>query len=448
MTVLAPKPELPEFTPWSVPVLEEWVTSAGTRGRHLESEGTMLHVFMNFRQPRDAEPRAIEGVTSLMGRLWNEGPVGLDAQQFATECARQGLQMQLSGGMRGAGIGLNVPMARVEGALALLARVLLEPRFSETDLERVRANVIAERKESRSTPSTVAEETLNSVLFAEHERQSRPGEGTEAEIARITREDIVERFETLLRPQALTVVSSGPLSTEEFQALLEGSLAAWFAREGRPADEDGEPAELREPGRLVFVDMPGRPQTTLKLATPTVPASDPRNGSLSLAAKILGQGLESRINSELRDQKGYTYGLSAYGNMGKDRGAFAVMGNVEAKSTGPAIADLLRIIADFRAEGPTADEHRRAVESKVASLPIRNQDPAAIARDTAGALMRGLGGDWSARQVEQYMASTPESIREHFAAIIPERMSLVLVGDAETCLPQLEAAGVTVDEVR
>jgi len=444
MTTLAPRPHLPAAEPWSIASPERWSLPGGMRGRHLRIEQSrMLDVSVFFPAPLAGEPRDVEGVTALMGSLLSEATESLDADAFGAACDRHAVSIWTGVNLDGLTATLSVPFSHAEAGLDLLLEALTAPAFAPADLHRLVALRLADIRMGLAQPATRAHLVMDSVLYTSDERASRPVGGSAAEVQNIDREAVLARFRAVVSFASAVVVSAGPADAETLKDLIASRLR----QEDRGPASDLPAAEpSRGPSRTVLVDRPGSPQGHLLLGAATIDRRDPHWPAALIASSILGDGLRSRLNYELREQKGYTYGARSAFHAGRAGGAFSIEMAVNADAVGAALADTLRIVEEFRRLGPTEDEHARAVEAIVSQAPIRLETPSDLVRTLIEGVAADLPDDWFGAQLRRVAETTREDVSAALSRILPESLSVVIVADRADCLPQLTAAGIVPDQ--
>jgi len=227
----------------------------------------------------------------------------------------------------------------------------------------------------------------------------------------------------------------GDVEEAELRALLERTLGAW--EPGTPAPTLA-PAPAAAPKRTVLLEKPGAPQAFLLIGMPGILRSDERYAAASVAFQILGGGLPSRLYRNLREDKGYTYGVYARGDSRKLGGVSYVIGSVKAEATGAALHELLGELERLREEPVPEAELADAKDALVLSLPSDFATAGAIAGRLADLAVHGLPDDYWSRYAKRVRAVTAEDVRR-FAReqLDPARLTLVMVANPEVVEPQL-----------
>lgn len=449
MTILAPRPLVPAAEPWSIATPEHWSLEGGTTGRHLQADHSrMLDVSVYFPSPLSTEPRDLEGITAMMGSLLTEATASRDAEVFGAACDRHAVSIWAAVDLDGLTVTLSVPFSHAAQGLDLLIEAVTDPAFAAADIERLIGLRLADIRMEMSEPGPTAQLAMHSILYSSDERASRPIGGSAEEVKRIDRDALLVRFREVVVLSSAVIVSAGPLDAGELRSLVEARLGGRASGQPRSA-EDRAAMSLspqREPAATVLVSRPGSPQGHLLLGAATIDRKDPDWAAALVASNILGDGLRSRLNYELREQKGYTYGARSAFQAGRAGGAFSIEMAVQGDVIGAALADTLRIVEEFRLGGPTAEEHARAVEAIVSQAPIRLETPSDLVRTILSGVASDLPPTWFGDILRDVAATTPEDVRTAVQRILPEALSVVIVGDSGECRSQLAAARITLDQ--
>lgn len=384
------------------------------------------------------EPQGRDGVAGLTARALLEGTARRGATEFAAALERIGASLYASADLTALRIALDAPVTRMAAALELLSEALHEATLADGDVRRLGKERLDEIAQEDADPASRAARELRAVMFAEGTRVSRPTGGDTASVGALTGEH-VRAYAGALSPAEATVVSVGDLSGTGIDGLISEALGGWAL----PAVGLG-PADAIRPqtgARIVIVNRPGAVQTQLRFGHHAPGRDDPEWAALTVVANVLGSGLSSRLNSVLREEKGYTYGM--HSGLARLRGGslFISDGAVHTEVTGPAVADALAAYASLT-DGITEEECRRAVSSLADSAPSQYETARAIAAELADAAAHGLPADHPRHYLAAVRATTPDSAVEAFTRHIdPKALALVAVGDAERIRGPLEDLG-------
>ena len=406
---------------------------------------------LSFDAGTAADPASAHGLQNLTLSLLDQGAGGLGAQALAEENERLGASISAGGSQDRSSVGLSSLSANLAPSLDLLARIIRQPDFAPADIERVRSQIAAAIAEAQKDPASIAARILPGALYGEGHPYAGTVLGDPAAVAHFTRDDIVAFRDRWFRPDNLRifVVSDRPLA--EIQPLIEARFGTWAA----PATARGSKAfTLPRPRptrpRIILVDRPGSPQSLIYggQITPVDPASDITD--LTQANDVLGGNFLSRINMDLREVKGWSYGAGGGPSANEHLVAYTLRAPVQADRTGDAIAAIDRQLRGFLgANGVTADELERTVTNSISALPGEFETAGAVLGAMQANALYHRPDDYYVRLADRYRAETRASLDAAMrAAIDPAGFTWVVVGDAAKVRPQLDKLGYAIDVVQ
>ncbi len=322
--------------------------------------------------------------------------------------------------------------------LDLLAEMVLAPSFPDAEVDRVREQALAGIQQRAKDPAALAADRSVGLFYAEGEPYGRGVQGTEATVQSFERADLARFAERAYRPEGSGLVVVGDVSPDEVLRVLEGLLAGWAGAAPVPDAPEGH---ARFGHRSVHViHRPGAVQSELRLGHPGVPRTVADYPALVVANAVLGGTFGSRLNMNLREAKGYTYGVRSSFAFRRGPGPFTVSTAVDTDVTADAIGEALGEIDRYLANGPTPDEVRTTRDYIAGVFPLRLETTGRVAGRVAELMIYGLSDDaWvryrdDIRSVE--VEAAHRAIRAH---VSPDRITAVVVGDAEAVTPGLEA---------
>ncbi|MGY1438450.1 M16 family metallopeptidase [Streptomyces reniochalinae] len=434
--------------PWAFPTPRRDVLPNGLTVLRCHRPGQqVVAVEVNLMAPLDAEPEGLDGVATLMARALSEGTDKHTAEEFAAELERCGATLDAHADHPGVRVSLEVPVSRLRKALGLLADALRAPAFPDGEVERLVANRLDEIPHELANPARRAAKELSKELFPATSRMSRPRQGTEETVSRIDAAAVRAFYEAHVRPVTATVVVVGDLEGVDLDEALAETLGAWTgtAAEARAMP----PISADDTGRVVIVDRPGAVQTQLLIGRVGPDRHDRVWPAQLLGVYCLGGTLTSRLDRVLREEKGYTYGVRAFGQVlrsaedGSGAAMLAISGSVATDVTGPALADLWQVLRVLAAEGLTDEERDVAVRNLVGVAPLRYETAAAVAGTLADQVEQYLPDDYQARVYAQLAETgTVEATAAAVSALPADRLVTVLVGDAAQIADPVRELGI------
>lgn len=388
-----------------------------------------------------AERAEVGGVSVLAAQALTEGTERYSAIELIEATERLGADLHAEAGWDGLSIGLAVPVARLEPALALLAEVALRPVFPESEVARLRDERLADLMQARAEPRRLAELHFLAAIYREGSPYARPVGGLEPTVGRLDRAAVAARFAAAADPARATLVVAGEVEEEAVAETLERLFGDWHTA----APVGAVPVDDRDSVERTFVrlvDRPGSVQSELRIGHVGVPRRIADFHATAVTGAILGGLFRSRLQLKLREEKGYTYGASASFDFRRAAGPFTVRTAVRTDATAPAIADTLAELERIRDEPVQAEELAAARDFLVGVFPLRFETPGAIAAAIGGLVVHGLPDDELERYRPAVSAVTAEQVQQVARARIhPDRVAILVVGDADAVDADLRAAG-------
>lgn len=449
-----PQPQGGAPKPWAFPAPERGELANGLTVLRCHRPGQqVVAVEINLDAPLDTEPAGLEGVATIMSRALSEGTDKHTAEEFAAELERCGATLDAHADHPGVRVSLEVPVSRLPKALGLLADALRAPAFPDGEIERLVRNRLDEIPHELANPARRASMALAKELFPTESRMSRPRQGTEETIEGIDAAAVRAFYEAHVRPSTATAVIVGDLAGVDLDQALADTLGAWT---GGPAPQRSVPPVIADDtGRVVIVDRPGAVQTQLLLGRIGADRHDRVWPAQVLGTYCLGGTLTSRLDRVLREEKGYTYGVRAFGQVlrstppspagGGSAGAslLAISGSVATEVTGPALEDLWTVLRTLKEEGLTDAERDVAVQNLVGVAPLKYETAAAVAGTLADQVEQHLPDDFQAQLYARLAdAGTVEATAAVVSAFPADRLVTVLVGDASRIEEPVKALGI------
>jgi predicted Zn-dependent peptidase len=443
-----PQPQPGAARPWAFPAPERGTLDNGLTVLRCHRPGQqVVAVEVLLDAPLDAEPAGLDGVATIMARAFSEGTDKHSAEEFAAELERCGATLDSHADHPGVRLSLEVPASRLPKALGLLADALRSPAFADSEVERLVRNRLDEIPHEIANPARRAAKELSKELFPASSRMSRPRQGTEETVQGIDAAAVRAFYDRHVRPVTATAVVVGDLTGLDLDALLGETLGAWTGAPAKPRPVP--PVTADDTGRVIIVDRPGAVQTQLLIGRVGADRHDRVWPAQVLGTYCLGGTLTSRLDRVLREEKGYTYGVRAFGQVlrsapdGTGAAMLAISGSVDTPNTGPALDDLWKVLRKLAAEGLTDTERDVAVQNLVGVAPLKFETAAAVASTLADQVEQHLPDDYQARLYQELSGTgTVEATAAVVNAFPVDRLVTVLVGDAAAIEEPVKALGI------
>ena len=410
------------------------VTSEGGITAWLVEDHNIPFVALDIRFEGGAslDPAEAQGATYLMMGLIEEGAGDMDAQTFQTRREDLSASFGFDAGDDTVSVTAQMLTENRDEAVDLLRQALVAPRFDDTAIERVRAQVLSGLSRSAKDPNDIASEAFFAGAFP-GDPYGRPLEGTPETVSNLTRDDIVAAWQRAMVQERIYVGAVGDITPEELGALLDRLLGD--LPDTGPAIPGPAPVELD--GGIEVIEF-ATPQSVALFGHVGMERDDPDFFAATILNEALGAGgFESRLMDEVREKRGLTYGVSTY-LVPKDR-APLVLGSVA--SANDKIAEAIDVIraewAKISQEGMTQDELDRVKLFLTGAYPLRFDGNANIAAILVGMQMIGLPRDYVVNRNDYIEAVTLEDVNRVAAELyLPEKLHFTVVGQPEGLVSQ------------
>lgn len=445
-----PMPEIGQVSDLDFPAVERATLSNGVRVvyAHVDTvPATRVAVEFNAGYAADRADRL--GAHSLMLDLLDEGTTTRDANTLAEEQERLGASIQVGASMDRTSANLSVVTANLAPALTLMADVLRNPAFAPTEIERLRDQRLAALSSEATQPGAMAARALPPLLYGADSPYGRSftGTGDAATVTALTRADLVQEHDAWVRPDNATVFVVSDLPLSQVRAELETAFGDWRAPatpKGTKAFSDAVPAPAN---RIVLIDRPQSPQSLI-YGGAVLPLSGTDDLlTLNAANSILGSDFLSRINADLRETKGWSYGVRGNVNALEHRVPYIVNAPVQADRTGESVAALIAQYDRFLdVDGVTPQELERTINGNTRSLAGGYETSGQILGALRSNALYGRPDDYQETIASRTRALTAAQMDEAARQVIhPDQFVWIVVGDASVVRPQLEALGLPLE---
>jgi zinc protease len=428
--------------PLSLPAAKAFTLANGLTVMHVAKPGLpLVSASLVLRAGQSANSLDKPGLASFTAAMLTEGSTTRSAQQMADEAANLGTALSSGAGTDSARLDVNSLKSNFPAALGLLADAALNPAFSPAEVERLQSARLAGLAQMREHAPAVASLVGNRAVYGDAHPLGVNAVGDEAAIKATDSTALKAFWQAHYRPDQAALVVAGDITEAELRSLAESLFGAWQRPASAAVATTVADAQTTA-ARIVFVDKPGAPQTALAVVAPGPHADAPDAASIQVMNAAMGGLFTSRINTQLREVKGYTYGIHSNYAMGRSSGQFGIRGSVRTDVTGAALTDMFTEITGMRAKPMGAAELSRVRNAQLLSLPGLF--------DTNGVVVGSYASNWAlglpitritsspARLSAVTAASAFKAAREH---VDPAALIVVAVGDKAKVLPQLEALG-------
>jgi zinc protease len=440
-------PEPGPLRPFHFPAIETTVLENGLTVWFARTEGlpvVTLSVITGAGGMQEPDERA--GLASLAAKLLESGAGGRDAEEIAAALETLGVHLSVGVSWEAASVELTALESRLEAAGAILSELVRQPTFPEDEVERLREEQLAGILQRRADPRGLANEAVLRYLYSPDSPYARPLGGTRATVEGLVRSDMVDFHATQFVPATTAVVIAGNIPAERAVRIARDGFGDWVAA---PAPVRTAPVRPRsEQTQVVVVDRPGSVQSEIRVGHVGIARDHPDYFPVMVLNTILGGAFSSRLNLNLRERHGFTYGVHSSFSTRRQPGPFLVSTAVQTEVTGRAVAEIVSEVRRIREE-PVAERELSDARNYLAGIfPLRLQTTEGVASRLAELAVYGLPADYFSDYRERILRVTGDEVlraaREHLR---PDHLAVVVVGDGAGIREPLDELGLAPAEL-
>jgi zinc protease len=390
-------------------------------------------------------PTGKPGLAAFTLDMLDEGTTTRSAMAFAEQLKQAGVIISETPGRDYSGLLLTSTRGTLAAGFELMADAVINPAFDSKEIDRVRMRRLGELVQMKSDPASLSDVITVLSLNGKDNPYGYPGLGTEPSVGSISAEDLKSFWQSHVRPGNAALVVSGDITKEDLKSLAEKSLGKW---EGQASP----PPTLPEPKvnrRIVLVDMPGAPQTQVRVIMPGIRRSSPDYEPLLVMNEIMGGAFTSRINLNIREKNGYAYGASSWIRPLAYGGWIAAGAGVRREVTGPAVREIVKEMSLMGESPVSVPEIELAKSSLVRAFPSWFETTAQTVNILSEIPVYNLGLTYYPEYAKKVEAVNEKNIKDVAMKYVrPENMIVIAVGDRKTIESGLKTAGLGPVEVR
>jgi predicted Zn-dependent peptidase len=387
------------------------------------------------------EPKDKLGTGSFTAAMLSEGTKTKTADQLSDAQQMLGTQIAVQVGGESGTIRFTSLKDKVEPALGLVADMLLNSTFPDSALERIRARTLVALTQAKDQPNSIASNVFSKVVYGEDHPYGRVT--NERTVKSITRADVMAFHKAYFQPGRAVITVSGDVDTKTVKPMIEKALAAWPKGGARPKF-DYPPPPASKARTIYLVDKPKAAQSVFAFGTPGPTRYTPDFYSLSVMNHLLGGLFQSRLNHDIREVKGYSYGVRSSFAYGRGPGAFQAGGGIVSAKTDSALIGFMKHFKGVQGAEPWTDEEVTiGKESLIQSLPGRFSTVNAMAAAVGSLYTQDLPPTYFQTYASKINAvSKGDLTRVAKKYIDTDHLNLVIVGDRATIEGPLKATGI------
>jgi zinc protease len=410
----------------------------------------LVSVALAVRAGAEVDAVGQPGLASLTAAMLDEGAGKRSALAIADEIDHLGAHLDTGADRDATHVTLHVLRQHLGTALDIFADVARRPRFEEREWQRIQSDRLAALLKQRDQPARVARLVYDHVLYGDGHPYGRPLLGTEAAVRGLTTADLKRFHETWYTPGNAALIVVGDVKARDIRQQLDALFGDW---QPSPAAQGASRPKLVAPQgplpRVTIVDRPAAEQSEIVVGRPGTTRRDPEYVALSVMNTILGGSFTSRLNQNLREQHGYTYGASSHFDFRRGPGPFLAAAAVKSEVTEDSVRQFLRELDRLTKEDVPGAELSKAKMLEERALPELFQGNASVADLLTDLWVHELPLGYYGRFAKQVRAVTAADVRrlaQKYAA--PDGAAIVIVGQRKLLVPQLEKLGLKHPEIR
>lgn len=387
------------------------------------------------------EPAGKRGTASMTASMLSEGTATKTGDQLSDALQLLGTNVAANVGSEEGSISFVSTKGKFEATLAILVDMMLHPAFPPDALERLRARTLVALTQAKDQPNAIGSVVFAKVLYGpEHPYGQR---ATEASVKEITRDDIVNFHKAYFQPGRAIITVVGDVTAASVKDMVEKALAAWPKGGEKPSFV--YPAlPNRQPTTIFLVDKPGAAQSVFNIGLPGPPRATPDYFALQVLNVILGGQFQSRLNYNIREVHGYSYGVNSSFAYGKGPGPFRTGGAIVSAKTDAALIEFMKELRGIVGDRPVTDEElRTAKDALIQGLPRNFGSVAATGNSITTLLVQGLPDTYYQGFAKSVAAVTKEDLLRVAKTYLDlDHLSIVIVGDRSSIEGPLKATGI------
>jgi zinc protease len=403
-----------------------------------QSELPIVSMNMVFKSGGTFEPAEKSGVSSMTATLLDDGTKTRSALDIANQLQSIGAAMGAGSGWDSTNVSMSTLTRNLDQALDIFSDVIVNPTFPESEFEQVRRRTLGSFIQRRSNPNAISDVVYDRVIYGKDHPYGRQLSGTETTIKSLKRDDLVNFYQSTYRPNNAVLVVVGDVDSKTLMPKLEKAFADWKPGDV-PTGKLPEAKPLDKAG-IYLVDRSGAAQSVVAIGQIGVPRDSPDYFPLQVMNSILGGQFSARVNMNLREDKGYTYGARTGLSYRRGAGPFTASADVQTAVTKESVAEFIKEIKGIRGDIPvTQAELEYNKQSLIRAYPRGFETVGQISNQLSNLVIYDLPDSYFNEFISKINAVTLEDVnRVANKYLTPDKMAIVIVGDRKVIEPGLK----------
>lgn len=388
----------------------------------------IVHVNLVVHSGGYSDPVTKAGMTNLLTEMLDEGTETRSALEIADDFEYLGTKFNTWASMDGCGISLLTLREHLAQSLDIFSDIILHPQFPDAELMRVRQKILTSILQERDQPNVVATKVFIKTIYGREHPYAYPITGTRESVQGVTAHDLREKYDLVFRPNNASVIVVGDVTLEDITNTIESVLAGWKQNEIPSIELPVVPDH--EQSLIYLVDHPGAVQSQIRVGHRGIERTHKDYFPIRVMNQILGGQFTSRLNLNLREEKGYTYGTASMWEMYKYGGHFMTSGAFQGEFTDKSVAEIMKELHRIRDDGVTEEELEAAKDGLIRSLPRQFETPAQIASKIGSVALYRLQQNYFQMYIEQIRSVSIDEVNQAARSYIyPSKVTIAIVGD-------------------
>ena len=394
-----------------------------------QHEVPLAQVNLIVRAGSAADPAGKFGVASMTANMLDEGAGGKSALELADAIEFLGAQLGTSSTFDYSAVRLSTPVSKLPDALSLMADVVMRPTFAESELERLRKERLTRLLQARDDPAAIIEIAFPRLVFGDKHRYGTSAGGGTAEVKAMTLADVRGFHATYYRPELSTLLVVGDVTGTSVMPLLERAFGAWQGQGAAPKVAPLPAAAQLASRKIYIVDKPGAAQSQIRIGWVGVPRSTPDYPTLQVLNTILGGSFTSRLNTNLREEHGYSYGAFSGFEERISPGSFSARAGVQTDKTAEAVKEFFNEFAGMVKPIP-GEELDKAKNYVALGFPAEFESTGDLAQKLEEQVVHSLPDEYFPSYIRSVVQVTGPGVEKAARQYIqPDKFAVVVVGD-------------------
>jgi len=387
------------------------------------------------------EPAGKQSVASLTAALLSEGTKTRDAEELSNALQLLGTSVNASVSGESGSISFRSTTAKFPATLDILADLLVNPTFPENGLERLRGQRLVQLTQARAQPGAIANRVFPRIVYGSAHPYGRVV--TEESLKAVTRADLVAFHKAYYQPGRALITVVGDTTAATVKPVIEKSLAPWTKGGERPSFTF-PPVSAPQATTIFLVDKPGAAQSTFAIGRPGPPRNTPDFYALQVMNTMLGGMFQSRLNANIREEKGYSYGVSSSFGYGKGPGPFRTGGDIVTEKSDAALVEFMKELKGIIGGRPITDEElTTAKDALIQRLPGTFASVSSINSALTTLWVQNLPDDYYQQYAKRVAAITKDDVlRVAKQYVTVDNLAIVIVGDRKVIEGPLKATNI------